>query len=90
MSPNTCSKCGEVNDREYHAMAKQLPPIVDYYGTQIEVGLRTQAAVSPVYLGRTTTEPYPATRFDHLTPDQARDLANRLNQAADEIEGGSS
>jgi hypothetical protein len=68
-------------------MAKQLPPIEDYYGTEISVQAVGHSAGFMVDLERRQSAHFES--FDSLTSDQARDLANRLNQAADEIEGAS-
>lgn len=67
-------------------------PVESYYGTQFEVDCAYKSAGPTVYLERVTTEPDPATQggffesFDRFTPAQARKLADRLNQAADEVD----
>jgi hypothetical protein len=74
---------------------KRPEPIEDYYGTEFEVDCAYKSAGPAVYLERTTTEPDPATQggflesFDRFTLEQARELAKRLNDAADLIEGRS-
>jgi hypothetical protein len=74
---------------------KSLEPITEHYGTRVEVDCAYKSAGPAVYLERTTTESDPATQggflesFDRFTPEQARELAKRLNDAADLIEGRS-
>jgi hypothetical protein len=65
-------------------MAKQLPPIEDRYGRQIAVDAALKSMGPAVYVTGSDD------LFLRFTSDQARALATRLNQAADEIEGASS
>ncbi len=61
-------------------------PIEDHYGTQIEVNCAFKSGGPTVYLERQGGF---VEEFDRFTPGQARDLAKRLTDAADEIEGRS-
>ena len=65
-------------------MSGKPKPIDSYYGTQFEVDCAFKSAGPAVYLER--AEPDEET-FDRFTPEQARELAARLNKAADEIDG---
>jgi hypothetical protein len=66
---------------------KKPEPIVDYYGTKIEVDCALKSAGPAVYLERKPSiEPDADSTFDRLTPGQARELAKRLTDAAFEVE----
>lgn len=72
-------------------MSGKPEPIDSHYGTQFEVDCAFKSAGPAVYLERVTTELDDAVAefhesFDRFTPEQARELATRLNQAADEVE----
>lgn len=55
-------------------------PIIDFYGTIIEV--RGDPDCPVVYTVRLEREPIGPPDFDRLTPDQAEDLGERLIKAA--------
>jgi hypothetical protein len=68
--------------------------IEDYYGTVVEVEPVLKSAGPFVYVERSWQEEdaaapgsfVDAESFDRFTPEQARNLATQLNEAADEID----
>lgn len=66
-----------------------MKPIDSYYGTQFEVDCAFKSAGPAVYLERSNSMRSidRTDSFDRFTPEQARELAARLNKAADEIDG---
>ena len=85
-------------------MAKPLPPIEDYYGTEIKVDVVLTSPAPVVDLERSASpEMEDAARdyvqgdggirvrsFDRLDPDQADELADRLKAAAKEARANAS
>lgn len=75
-------------------MSGKPEPIDSHYGTQFEVDCAFKSAGPAVYLERNWQVEDPkapgtyidADSFDRFTPEQARELASRLNKAADEVE----
>lgn len=68
-------------------------PITDYYGIDVTVDLVFKSAGPFIYLETSGRELMAAEiregwldDFFRFTPDQARELAKRLNEAADEVD----
>jgi hypothetical protein len=61
------------------AIVKRLEPIIDYHGKKIEPEIVYKSAGVFIYLDV-------GEEFARLRPEQARDLARRLNAAADEVD----